>query len=105
MPRGNGRGPNGMGPMTGRGAGYCTGNAFPGYANAGCERGRGLGLGLRRGFGPAERSYVREAPRPAYSPEAERAALALQVESLKRALAGVEARLDELGGPSDKQGN
>ena len=46
MPGGNGTGPNGMGPMTGRGAGFCTGNAVP-------DRGQGLGRGfrLRQGYG------------------------------------------------------
>lgn len=33
MPGGDGTGPMGMGPMTGRGAGYCAGNDVPGYAN------------------------------------------------------------------------
>ncbi len=48
MPRGNGTGPNGMGPMTGRGAGYCAGYAAPGYASQGLQ-GLGRGMGLRRG--------------------------------------------------------
>jgi hypothetical protein len=34
MPRGNGMGPNGMGPMSGRAQGYCAGNGMPGYLNA-----------------------------------------------------------------------
>ena len=33
MPVGNGTGPLGLGPMTGRAAGYCAGYAMPGYAN------------------------------------------------------------------------
>lgn len=33
MPRGNGTGPNGMGPMTGRAAGYCAGYNVAGFAN------------------------------------------------------------------------
>jgi hypothetical protein len=55
MPYGDGTGPRGMGPMTGRGAGYCTGFAqtrFPGRAfgrgwfsfNRGAGRGRGRGM-------------------------------------------------------------
>jgi len=35
MPRGDGTGPTGKGPMTGRGAGYCAGYPTPGYENAG----------------------------------------------------------------------
>jgi hypothetical protein len=33
MPRGDGTGPAGMGPMTGRAAGYCAGYDVPGYMN------------------------------------------------------------------------
>lgn len=33
MPRGDGTGPMGMGPGTGRAAGYCAGFAMPGYVN------------------------------------------------------------------------
>ena len=33
MPRGDGTGPAGMGPMTGRAAGYCAGYNMPGYMN------------------------------------------------------------------------
>lgn len=36
-----------MGPMTGRGAGYCAGYGLPGYANS--AAGRGRGRGYRRG--------------------------------------------------------
>jgi len=56
MPRGDGTGPLGMGPMSGRRAGYCTGIDMPGYANAsaryGFGRNRGFGLGVPgRGWG------------------------------------------------------
>ena len=33
MPRGDRTGPAGMGPMTGRAAGYCAGYSTPGYMN------------------------------------------------------------------------
>lgn len=52
MPRGDGTGPMGMGSMTGRAAGFCTGFGMPGYANP--APGRGLGMrfgGGGRGFG------------------------------------------------------
>lgn len=48
MPGGDRTGPSGMGPMTGRAAGYCTGNATPGFASgpsAGGFGGRGRGRG------------------------------------------------------------
>ena len=47
MPGGDGTGPAGMGPMTGRAAGYCAGYPAPGYMSG--LGGRGLGRG--RGFG------------------------------------------------------
>jgi len=34
MPRGDRTGPVGMGPMTGRAAGYCAGYAVPGFVNS-----------------------------------------------------------------------
>jgi len=49
MPAGDGTGPRGMGPMTGRGAGYCAGYGAPGYANP--MPGRGFGMGWGRGGG------------------------------------------------------
>ena len=49
MPGGDGTGPMGMGPMTGRGAGYCAGYPNPGYMNS--IPGRGWGRGFGRGWG------------------------------------------------------
>ena len=59
MPAGDNTGPEGMGPMTGRGAGYCAGNDEPGFTDAGYGRprrgmrgrGRGMAYGPRGGFG------------------------------------------------------
>jgi len=57
MPRGDGTGPAGLGPMTGRAAGYCAGYPVPGYMNPipgrglwGWGRGRGAGRGWRNWF-------------------------------------------------------
>jgi uncharacterized protein DUF5320 len=50
MPGGNGTGPTGMGPMTGRAAGYCAGYSAPGFANQMGGRGGGGG-GFGRGGG------------------------------------------------------
>ena len=57
MPRGDRTGPIGMGPMTGRGAGYCRGigeivftNAMPRKGNIGFGRGRGKGFGMGMGW-------------------------------------------------------
>jgi hypothetical protein len=57
MPFGDGTGPRGMGPMTGRGAGYCAGFGRPGFANPIAGRRwfgsgwRSWGRGRGRGFG------------------------------------------------------
>lgn len=49
MPRGDRTGPSGMGPMTGRSAGFCAGGRQPGYMSA--PAGRGIGRDRRSGFG------------------------------------------------------
>ncbi len=53
MPGGDRTGPMGMGPATGRGAGFCRGYGMPGYANFGGGRGwrSGRGAGFGGGFG------------------------------------------------------
>ena len=60
MPRGDGTGIYGNGPMTGRAMGFCAGNDVPGYLNGGSAmgfgRGRGRGLGRGYGFGNGFRS-------------------------------------------------
>jgi len=48
MPGGDGTGPAGMGPMTGRAAGFCAGFQVPGYVNP--VGGRGMSIGWGRGF-------------------------------------------------------
>ena len=65
MPRGDRTGPAGMGPMTGRAAGFCAGYPVPGYMNpvggrgyGGWGRGfRSGGFGRGRGFGWAGAGY------------------------------------------------
>ncbi len=47
MPGGDKTGPSGLGPMTGRQAGYCIDSSTAGYANP--RQGIGAGRGLRRG--------------------------------------------------------
>jgi hypothetical protein len=56
MPRGDKTGPAGLGPMTGRGMGYCNGYNLPGssqFADTrfGCGFGRGCARGMGRGRG------------------------------------------------------
>ena len=50
MPRGDGTGPAGLGPMTGRAAGYCAGYPVPGFMNPIGGRGLGFGRGFSRCF-------------------------------------------------------
>jgi hypothetical protein len=47
MPGGDGTGPAGLGPVTGRGAGYCAGFSFPGYANESMRVGMTYGGSMR----------------------------------------------------------
>ena len=49
MPRGNGTGPAGMGPKTGRAAGYCAGYGMPGYMNPYGSRMIGMRFGSPSG--------------------------------------------------------
>ena len=51
MPAGDGTGPMGMGPMTGRAAGFCAGYPTAGYMNPIAGRGFGFGRGRGSGFG------------------------------------------------------
>jgi hypothetical protein len=85
MPRGDGTGPGGMGPMTGRAGGYCAGYPVPGFMNPYGGRGMGMawgrgggwgmGMAWRRGWGrgwgagPAGYAPAPYAP-PAYGPPA-----------------------------------
>jgi hypothetical protein len=57
MPRGDRTGPGGMGPMTGRGAGYCAGSDLPGYTSPYPGRGVGWGRGGGRGRGQRWRHW------------------------------------------------
>jgi hypothetical protein len=64
MPLGDGTGPRGLGPMTGRGAGFCTGFGRPGFTNP--IPGRRFGFGGRMpyrypyagGYGYAAAPYM-----------------------------------------------
>ncbi len=113
MPRGDGTGPIGLGPMTGRGAGYCAGFAVPGFANfkgsrrfAGRGSGRGFGWGL--GYPPAspasqvtvtpEASDGRAFSGASVSAEAALNDLSAQVELIKKTLAQMGKRIEDIAG-------
>ncbi|MHB1461502.1 MAG: DUF5320 domain-containing protein [Armatimonadota bacterium] len=109
MARGDGTGPQGTGPMTGRGLGYCTGNNTPGFAN---PAGSGLGKGMAYGRGGVGgRGMAMRRGRGGYNPTAgfappaaggnasvvpnETAALKAQISALERQLAAIKASLGE----------
>ena len=63
MPRGDRTGPGGMGPMTGRAAGYCAGYSVPGFQNPVPGRGAiGRGMGGRGGRGWRNMYYATGLP-------------------------------------------
>lgn len=119
MPRGDGMGPDGMGPMTGRAAGYCAGYATPGFATPGPGRGMGYGFrfggrgygrgrGMGRGWGggyggyapmrwpyPASPASGWAAPEP-MDAETELTALRNQAEQMGELLSRIETRIQEL---------
>jgi len=97
MPAGDGTGPKGTGPMTGRGAGYCTDYDAPGFTNSMPGRGFGMGWGRgrgRRGRGRGRFGYAPAwgAPRPAQGLEF----LKAQAEGLKQQLDAIGRRIVEL---------
>lgn len=66
MPRGNGTGPMGMGPRTGRGIGNCEGFEMPGYANP-VGFARGYGGGFANGLGRGHRRMFYETGLPGWA--------------------------------------
>ena len=105
MPLGDGTGPQGQGPMTGRGAGFCAGYGVPGYANPGPRgggRGRGRGWnGGGRGFWGRRAAGVAPvapaAPMPA-DDAATSGGLAEELGALRRQTANLVSTLDSLLG-------
>jgi hypothetical protein len=101
MPRGDGTGPMGMDPMSGRGAGYCRGFGISGSANA--SMGRGFGRGGGRGgwfcgLGNRWRNWFRGAGAPAAVNEKD--GLKQQAELLQTELDSIRKRLNELSKPT-----
>jgi hypothetical protein len=116
MPRGDGTGPAGMGPMTGRAAGFCAGYGVPGYMNPVGGWGRGGGWGRRNWYyatglpgwaragygipawGGAVNPYAYSgAPfAPGLTAQQELDALKGQAEYLEDSLEGIKKRMEEL---------
>jgi hypothetical protein len=113
MPRGDRSGPMGMGPRTGRGAGYCSGSGMPGFANPGYGRGFGGGIGFRgagfSGGGRGRRNRFYATGRPGWmdfggypvayqgaGPDVEKQALKNQAEALQSELDLIKKRLGDI---------
>ena len=118
MPGGDGTGPSGYGPMTGRAAGYCAGYSVPGYMNpipgrgfGGRGRGRGFGRGRGRGWGwsvpyggypyadPSAYSYPYASPSPyapEISPKEEASMLREQAKAMQGEIKAINDRITEL---------
>ena len=106
MPGGDGTGPQGLGPRTGRAAGYCAQYPVPGYANP------NLGRGFYRGGGRGRRNLYYATgltgwQRGAYSypppvvqtitKEQEAAELKNEAEYLENELKEIKKRIQEIG--------
>ena len=116
MPGGDRTGPWGMGPRTGRAAGYCAGFDAPGFANPWPGRGAGFGRGMGRGWGRGPvrgpvRGFGRGRPGPwadgygAYYPQAgESQWLKDEIAGLTEQLEFLKQRLSELSADQGDQG-
>jgi hypothetical protein len=129
MPRGDGTGPAGLGPMTGRAAGYCAGFGNPGSMNfslgrgyTGWGRGRGGGRGFRNRYyatglfgwqraaagwpawgDPYFAGMANNFPAPlAMTGEQELETLQGQAKYIEDALQDIRKRLEELEGKTNK---
>ena len=114
MPRGDGTGPRGLGPMSGRAAGYCAGYSVPGFMNPyggrlglgfGYGRGFGRGRGYGRGFWPGYGYPMSYAPpiyggsgfyQPPIEPKQEIDMLNEEAKALKEQLDTINKRVSEL---------
>jgi len=101
MPYLDGTGPNGLGPLTGRGLGYCSGAVGLGYGYGfGWGRGYGRGMAYGRRFGgwgfapyPYASGVLPYAP---LSPETQRQALANEQRILETRLEALKSQIEEL---------
>ena len=100
MPRGDRRGPDGIGPMTGRGLGYCNRYNDPGYTKQAPRGGMGFGRGFGQGAGYGRRFSWRAnapyAPAAAYEPQDELQALKNEAKQMKESLDAVSERIKEM---------
>ena len=108
----NKQGPQGMGPMTGRGLGSCRSDGTTGNQTAmpGLGRGQGQGLGqgrlngggLGRGFG---RRFVNNEPRIGTANPIEQTSVASEIADLKSQLSSMKNQLAALLNKTNKGEN
>ena len=111
MPGGDGTGPLGTGPMTGRRAGLCAGPGRPGYANPAPGRGfgmcfgRGRVLGAGRGWRHRQvgagwagwtRGRAEAVPHQPPDPGIEKRTLKAQADELQARLDAIRKKLGEI---------
>ena len=113
MARGDRTGPNGQGPKTGRGLGFCAGNDRPGFMESGIgfrgggrfrsfnrntDFGRGMGRG--RGFAFCAANIQAQMPQEqaekGMTEEQEKEMLKQELEALKQEQKEIEKRIKEL---------
>ena len=95
MPRGDKTGPNGMGPMTGRQAGYCAGFDTPGFNNNySGTRGGGFGRGNRLRFRGGFQNNAYSVPE--YPDVSEKTILENEIKMLKEQLDSFEKKLSDI---------
>ncbi|MFC1551330.1 DUF5320 domain-containing protein [Candidatus Latescibacterota bacterium] len=115
---GDGTGPEGLGPKTGRGAGYCAGYSVPGYQNTTVSR-RGFGRALFYGGGKGNRNIykatglTRWQPRstnisasvsqPTITKEQQMESLKNQAEFLKNELEKISRQINDLESENNKR--
>jgi len=104
MPRGDGTGPAGMGPMTGRAAGYCAGYPVPGFMNP--VGGRGYWGWARASYGwPAWGGNAPAYPgplAPTMTAGQEVSGLKQQAEYFQNALDEINKRIGQLEAKSQE---
>lgn len=97
MPGFNRRGPEGMGPMTGGGRGFCNAPNRSSFGRgASFGRGRGRGFGYNRGAGMGGWTGYDGPNGPYFNRTEEETSLKSQAAMLKDELNAVEKRLKEL---------
>ncbi len=108
MPRGNRTGPAGMGPMTGRGAGFCAGYNTPGFMNRPLGGGMGMGFGRGRGMGNGFAWRQQAAWMPNVAPVApdpwqEMEILKNQAASLSQQMEAIQERISQLSSQNEDE--